>query len=439
MNSYDDFKAHRELIHDLLKQGHPPPGSRGDNTITGAIRAAADRLGIARKTMDARWGVEGNVPRRWPELAVDWSLYQEKPPSGVRNDDKVIEDETPLIDRLRALLLTGRKSVDRLSTLTRAPLQRIDDTLDELVAHGANIQRNGDFVEMVRVAEPSFARGAEMVIESDENNRYKFGVSSDKHVASKYCRLDVITDLYQRFADRGITHVLDGGNWIEGESRFNKYDTTHVGVDEQCKELVRVMPQHKGLTTYAVWGDDHEGWYVQREGIDMGAYAENMFHLAGRQDWVNLGYMEAHVILRNKNTGVENFISVMHPGGGSSYATSYRPQKIIEGLEGGEKPGILLIGHYHKLDPGLVRNVWYLQMGTAQDQTPFLRKKGIEVHIGGAIVECEQDPETGAIIEFTPTLRRYFNRRYHGAPPPVTNRWSRHGRVSQNPRSVMGV
>jgi hypothetical protein len=139
---------------------------------------------------------------------------------------------------------------------------------------------------------------------------------------------------------------------------------------------------------------------------------------AGRTDWVDLGYMEAHVKLTNYNTGKSSLMSVVHPGGGSAYALSYSIQKIIESLEGGEKPAVGLYGHYHKLWSGNIRNVWVVQTGTTEDQTPFMRKKRLEAHVGGTLIGLEQDPRTGAITSMTPKLIRYFNKGYYN------DRWS---------------
>jgi hypothetical protein len=140
--------------------------------------------------------------------------------------------------------------------------------------------------------------------------------------------------------------------------------------------------------------------------------------------------MEAHVRLVKANTGKSSVLAVVHPGGGSAYALSYSVQKIIESLDGGEKPAVALYGHYHKLWAGNIRNVWCLQTGCTEDQTPFMRKKKLEAHVGGAIVALEQDPETGAIIGFTPQLIRYFNRGY------ANHRWSHAEGVTLPSRSV---
>jgi hypothetical protein len=257
---------------------------------------------------------------------------------------------------------------------------------------------------------------------SNKDNTFLFGAAGDLHAASKYTRWDVRHDLYRQFIEAGAQCSFDTGNWIDGEARFNHYDLVVSGFDAQCKLLAREHPH--GLPTYAVWGDDHEGWYVQREGIDVGKYAQQIMREAGHP-WTDLGFMEAHVVLRNANSGATTTMAVCHPGGGSAYALSYSIQKIIESLEGGEKPAVGLYGHYHKMWAGNIRNVWCVQTGCAQDQTPFMRKKRLEAHVGGALVKLRQDPRTGAIVSCAPELIRYFNREYYTG----SGRWSRHAAV----------
>jgi hypothetical protein len=81
-------------------------------------------------------------------------------------------------------------------------------------------------------------------------------------------------------------------------------------------------------------------------------------------------------------------LGLLHPGGGSSYALSYRPQKIIESLEGGSKPNMLAIGHHHKAEmlPSY-RNVCGVQVGTFERQTPFMARQGLAAHVGGWVIE----------------------------------------------------
>ena len=261
--------------------------------------------------------------------------------------------------------------------------------------------------------EPAFILGASKY-QSRKDDTYVFGAVSDNHLGSRYERLDVLNDLYDKFAAAGVDRVYNAGNWIEGESRFNHHELLVHGMDAQLRYLARNYPKRKGIVTYAVSGDDHEGWYSQREGIDIGAHAENIMRSEGRDDWVNLGYMEAHIRLHNANSGKESIMACVHPGGGSAYAVSYTVQKIIESLDGGEKPAVGLYGHYHKLMAMNIRNVWVLQTGTTKDQDSFMRKKRLEAHVGGTIVTMKQDRESGAIVRFTPEMHRYFTRGFYG-------------------------
>jgi hypothetical protein len=82
-------------------------------------------------------------------------------------------------------------------------------------------------------------------------------------------------------------------------------------------------------------------------------------------------------------------IELLHPGGGSSYAVSYRPQKIVESLEGGSKPDALFIFHYHKQGTFLYRNVHTVLGATLQSQTSFMRENGLRADKGFYVIELE--------------------------------------------------
>jgi hypothetical protein len=103
----------------------------------------------------------------------------------------------------------------------------------------------------------------------------------------------------------------------------------------------------------------------------------------------------------------------MHAGGGSAYAVSYSAQKIIEMFDGGEKPNILAIGHYHKSEylPNW-RNVHALQLGTTKAQDTFMRKKRLMAMVGGWRCSVLLDRD-GVITEFGATYLPFFNRGYY--------------------------
>ena len=376
-------RARKEIaaVNKFIKQGIPAHISPGNNRIVSAVTMAASLLGENRKSFTSRIGTPTHVGtwKRMYGLEPDWNHIT---PAKAKKEEE-------------------REVLKPFAIEHEAPPMGT-----------------------------SLSAGWELV--SAKDNTFRFAAFGDLHAASKYSRPDVREDLTRRAERFGAQCIFDTGNWIDGEMRFNRYDIEAAGIDAQCRLLAKVYPK-TDIPTYAVAGADHEGWYVKSEGIDVGRYCESVMREYGHK-WTNLGYMEADIRLVNANTGKSCVLRVMHPGGGSSYAHSYRPQKIIESLEGGEKPAIVCLGHYHKLDCGFVRNVWYLQTGCGQDQTPFMRQKALEAHVGGFLVECEQDPETGAIIGFTPQARRYFNRAYYFAEGKGNNRWSGHGPVTQVPR-----
>lgn len=80
-------------------------------------------------------------------------------------------------------------------------------------------------------------------------------------------------------------------------------------------------------------------------------------------------------------------LELRHPLDGTAYAISYKMQKMIEAMAGGEKPHILACGHYHKIEYLFYRNIHTFQTGAFQAQTPWMRGKQISAHMGGWIVE----------------------------------------------------
>jgi len=320
---------------------------------------------------------------------------------------------------LLSLLKKRRHSTAELADSFTVPASAINRFLDDMAEAGHLVFQFGDSWAL----EKTPASGQTFEYKSRPDGTYLFGFCGDTHLGSKYERLDVLADLYSKFSDAEVDRVFHSGNWIDGEARFNTHDLHIHGQDQQLDYLAQQYPAIDGLKTYAIAGDDHEGWYGQREGVDIGKQAERIFREKGRQDWFNLGFMEAFINLRNASTGESSPLLVMHPGGGSAYAHSYKPQKIVESFAGGEKPAVLLIGHYHKISQNIIRNVWAIQTGCTQDQTPFMRKRGIDAHVGGGICKLTQD-EKGAIVGCQVEFFCYYNRGYYN------DRWSHGGKVN---------
>lgn len=270
------------------------------------------------------------------------------------------------------------------------------------------VEHPGGLFEM---ASPINLAPGRFELKSKPGEEQVYGITSDNHLCSKYARLDVLEAAYDHFERRGITHVFNAGNWIDGEARFNKTELlTAPGMDNQLDYMIDKFPVRSGITTHFIAGDDHEGWYAQREGIEIGRYLEARAKAAGRADLHYLGYAESDVALRCGSGAA--VARVVHPGGGSAYATSYTAQKLVESYQGGEKPQVLIIGHYHKFEHGFPREVHCVQAGCTSDQSLFMRKKKLAAHVGFLEIRITQD-RAGVITRFGVEWFPFFDRGYY--------------------------
>ena len=238
------------------------------------------------------------------------------------------------------------------------------------------------------------------------------GFVSDNHLGNKHSRLDVLEAAYDFFAAEGVKHVLNGGNWVDGEARFNRHELIVApGMDAQLNYALEVYPQRKGITTHFISGDDHEGWWVHRECVNVGEYFQMRAERVGRHDLRYLGHVEADIKLRRGNKSVVG--RIMHPGGGAAYALSYAPQKLVESFQGGEKPVLLWIGHYHKYDVCYPREVVCISLGCTTDQSAFLRKNKIGVHVGFGMTKLMQDKLDGHVTRVQHEWIPFYDRGYY--------------------------
>ncbi len=339
----------------------------------GGYYAAARHLGIPPTTVQA-------IAARAAAKGIKAAVEEKEPPP------------LPTVDLLKAVPAAIRRqpiSTKDLSARLDVSEADIKQTISDLQDNGVSLHEVGGRWEILQ-PQAAHVHGPTFEFVSDDNNRFMFGATSDNHRCNKNSRLDVLNDLYDRFERANVQAVFNAGNWIDGEARFNKHELLVHGLDNQLAYLAANYPRRGKIKTYAVAGDDHEGWYAQREGVDIGRYAEMKMKDAGRDDWVNLGYMEAHVRLVNKKTKASSILAVVHPGGGSAYAISYTVQKIVESLDGGEKPAVGLYGHYHKLMCANVRNVWTIQtgcfLGGTYVETDAGRKRIKDIKVGDRVL-----------------------------------------------------
>lgn len=368
----------------------------------GSVTDAAKALGVNRATLQSRMtvaqarGLKPNHPTAAP------------PPQS---------DDLSKRESLRTMLRHGPHTIETICERLQIPSLRATEMMQALRNQGSMVAETTAGFIIHSTPAPAILTDKHQYV-SRSGGYYKFGYTSDNHLCSKYSREDVLADLYDWFAAEGVDRVFNTGNYIDGEARFNKHDIHTHGMQNQLDYFCKNYPQRtidgRPLNTYIVSGDDHEGWYGQREGVDIGwlmeQTAKDKFH---RSDLINIGYMESFVRLQHTDCkGAVNYLLAIHPGGGSAYATSYAPQKYIEALQGGEKPAIALFGHWHKIFDLLIRNVICLGGGCTKDLDTFGRKMKLAYHVGGMIVELWQD-QNGAVTRWRVEKKQYFDRGYY--------------------------
>jgi hypothetical protein len=214
------------------------------------------------------------------------------------------------------------------------------------------------------------------------SNIVRFALTGDRHIGSLEFFEDGLHAFYNRVRAEGIDLVLDAGDVLDGNRMYRgqEFELRDVGFAAQLTRFVNTMPRIAGIKTEFITGN-HDASFKSAAGIGVGeSLAEK------RDDYVFLG--EAQATKRFVTPAGVFDVMLLHPDGGTSYALSYRPQKITEQLEGGTKPNLIGIGHYHKAEfiPSY-RNVAVCQTGTFSWQTPYMMRKGLSAHVGGWLFE----------------------------------------------------
>lgn len=226
-----------------------------------------------------------------------------------------------------------------------------------------------------------------------------FGLMGDTQINSKYTQLTYLHEFYEECRKRGVHDVYHTGDIDEGEQMRvgHQYECYRQGADDHVEEIVKNYPKIDGIMTHFITGN-HDASIYKRCGVDIGKRISEL-----RDDMDYLGRDCARVEL-----APHCVLELRHPWDGTAYAISYKPQKMIDGLEADTKPNILAIGHYHKMEYLFYRNIHCFQTGCFQMQTPFTRGKGISVHMGGWIVTVTVDKD-GHVKTINPEMIPFYN------------------------------
>lgn len=226
----------------------------------------------------------------------------------------------------------------------------------------------------------------------------KFGCLTDLHIGHKRFSAQRLEQAFTEFKNEHVDFIAIAGDVTEGMSHRpgQIYELDHIGYDAQKEEATRLLSQWTETPIYMIDGN-HDRWYIKSNGAiivkDIAAGLDNA-------NWI--GHDEGDISLAGKAT-----IKLWHGEDGSSYALSYRLQKILESLSGGEKPNILIAGHVHKMVYIFERNVHAVSVGCLQAQTSWMRGKRIAAHVGFTVCDAWVSVHRG-ISKFSPVFYPFY-------------------------------
>jgi predicted phosphodiesterase len=242
--------------------------------------------------------------------------------------------------------------------------------------------------------QPKHDKFKNRVYDHSKLGHVKIGILADTHIGHKKFDEGFMKYASEVFRKEGVKNVYHAGDITEGMSGRpgHVYELQYVGFSQQVGAAARIFKQYfSDFQIYGITGN-HDQWFKYKgdNGADVGEELQNRlpnFHYIGEN--------EAHVKL-----GPKANLMLFHPGDGTAYATSYKLQKLAESFTGGEKPNILVEGHYHKAMYMFSRNIHALEGGTLCGQTGWMRGKKIPAHMGFWILEL--DIGKRGITRFTP-------------------------------------
>lgn len=207
---------------------------------------------------------------------------------------------------------------------------------------------------------------------------FSFGYFSDAHIGHEKFNERLFNYMVKFFRKEKPDFILNPGDHLEGMSGRpgHIYELNQIGFAAQIKKAAELYSQLP-FEHYGIDGN-HDQWFYKKNdsGIVVGEGLEQRvpgYHHLG-QDEADLNF-----------NGIK--VKLFHAGDGSAYAISYKLQKLIESFSGGEKPHIVLSGHYHKALYMFVRGVHGFECGTLCGQSRFMRGKKLPAHMGFGLVK----------------------------------------------------
>lgn len=224
------------------------------------------------------------------------------------------------------------------------------------------------------------------------------GLCSDTHLCDVGERVDFLEDFYHKCEDAGVQEMFHAGDIVDGQGVYRGQEN-HLkawGAKAQAEYAIKNYPKSDKFKTHFITGN-HDLSTFNKAGVDVGELIA-----AARPDMIYLGQYSRDVDLGNGCT-----LRVIHPDGGGAYAKSYKAQVYIRNLQGGTKPNIIEMGHWHDSVYLIDRNIHTFMAGCFMEQSDYMARKGLHANMGGWIVKLEIG-DRGSVRRIQPEWVAYY-------------------------------
>lgn len=250
-----------------------------------------------------------------------------------------------------------------------------------------NITKTFSEKEITAISQSGKGRKHEYINEAIDfsGDKIKYAQITDTHIGHIDCDKRLLSTSLKIAEDSGCQFIIHTGDVTEGMSSRpgHVYELEHIGYKAQLEASYNAFRDCK-LPIYAIDGN-HDRWFIKACGAwiveDIARELSNFNYLGSDFATLEVG-------------GIK--IGLWHGEDGNSYAYSYRIQKVVEALNTKQLPDILHAGHTHKYDVCMPREIFAISGGSICRQTPWMRGKRIEAHVGFNIMELTVN--TGKIV-----------------------------------------
>ena len=223
------------------------------------------------------------------------------------------------------------------------------------------------------------------------------GYFTDSHIGSRFFHDELWLSFLAECRRQNVQRILFSGDLIEGMSNRPDqiYSLEDIGFSAQMDHAERLLKMADDFPIDMIDGN-HDRWGIKSGGLfAVRDIASRLAHCTF------LGHDCADVIIN------DTVWRLWHGEDSSSYATSYRIQKLIESFTGGDKPNVLLCGHTHKQGYFFERNIHAVSGGALSYQSDWMRSKRLANHAGFHILRAMI--RDGEIVYFSPTFYPFYS------------------------------